>query len=132
MCFFAVLVVIMTLEETPDESPSPPPRLIPSTRFILALLVSFAFFIQYEQRVSLSIAIVCMVNKNTGNIERESMPNLVHFDNTTMRSLVKKTPLLFEEKLFRWNELQQQIILGAYWGGYIFSLVPGKNTKHHI
>lgn len=39
-----------------------PPRFIPSTRFTLALLVFFAFIIQYSQRVNLPIAIVCMVN----------------------------------------------------------------------
>ncbi|CAF4125877.1 unnamed protein product, partial [Adineta steineri] len=37
-----------------------PPPLIPSKRFTLALLVFFAFIVQYSQRVNLPIAIVCM------------------------------------------------------------------------
>ncbi|CAF4319532.1 unnamed protein product, partial [Adineta steineri] len=40
-----------------------PPPLIPSKRFTLALLVFFAFIVQYSQRVNLPIAIVCMVNR---------------------------------------------------------------------
>ncbi|CAF5060493.1 unnamed protein product, partial [Rotaria socialis] len=39
------------------------PRLIPSTRFTLALLVFFAFIVQYSQRVNLPIGIVCMIDR---------------------------------------------------------------------
>jgi hypothetical protein len=31
-----------------------------------------------------------------------------------------------QEKQFNWIELQQQILLGGYWAGYIFTQVPGK------
>lgn len=41
----------------------PRPRFIPSKRFTLALLVFFAFIVQYSQRVNLPIAIVCMIDK---------------------------------------------------------------------
>jgi hypothetical protein len=100
-----------------EEKPSPPPRLIPSTRFILALLVSFALFVQYAQRVSLSMAIVCMVNR-TG----------VHSlsTNSSEKSMaMKHGPAFVSEKQFRWTELQQQIVLGAHWFGYVLTLGPG-------
>ena len=85
-------------------------RLIPSTRFTLALLVSFALFIQYSQRVSLSMGIVCMVNRTTT-------------DNASKFSLKYGSELLNDKK-FAWTEFQQQILLGAYWFGYIFTLIP--------
>ncbi|CAF4811116.1 unnamed protein product [Rotaria sp. Silwood1] len=102
------------------------PRFIPSTRFIIALLVSFALFTQYAQRQSLSIAIVCMVNKTGINMEVNSTQNstLVKH-NTTLTPSVIDTAQIFKEKTFRWSEFEQQIILGAYWAGYILTLVPG-------
>ncbi|CAF0878123.1 unnamed protein product [Rotaria sordida] len=99
------------------------PRFIPSTRFTIALLVSFALFTQYEQRQSLAIAIVCMVNKTSNNIKVNSTLHLEH--NTTVTPSVKDTAQFFKEKTFHWNEFEQQIILGAYWAGYILTLVPG-------
>ncbi|CAF1100352.1 unnamed protein product [Rotaria sordida] len=99
------------------------PRFIPSTRFTIALLVSFALFTQYEQRQSLAIAIVCMVNKTSNNIKVNSTLHLEH--NTTVTPSVKDTVQFFKEKTFHWNEFEQQIILGAYWAGYILTLVPG-------
>lgn len=99
-------------------------RFIPSTRFTLGLLVSFCFFVQYEQRLSLSIAIVCMVDKNSA--ELESMPFLVRNASTTSKSSTNDKIQWLKEKQFQWNELEQQIILGAYWVGYILTLVPGK------
>ncbi len=33
---------------------------------------------------------------------------------------------IFQEKQFYWTELQEQILLGGYWAGYIFTQVPGK------
>lgn len=102
---------------SPDEKPSPPPRLIPSTRFILALLVSFALFVQYAQRVNLAMAIVCMVNR-TGV---HSLATNISAANMTM----KHGPSFLSEKQFRWTEFQQQIVLGAHWIGYILSLGPG-------
>ncbi|CAF1044857.1 unnamed protein product [Rotaria sp. Silwood1] len=102
------------------------PRFIPSTRFIIALLVSFALFTQYAQRQSLSIAIVCMVNKTGINMEVNSTQNstLVKH-NTTLTPSVIDIAQIFKEKTFRWSEFEQQIILGAYWAGYILTLVPG-------
>ena len=120
-----------------------PPPFVPSKRFTLALLVFFAFIVQYSQRVNLPIGIVCMVNR-TKSFE----PRYSQLDNTTLASqlVVKKTdnginsasntnpkssvpPIIkggfLQEKQFNWIEFQQQLLLGGYWAGYIFTQVPG-------
>lgn len=122
-----------------------PPRLIPSTRFLLALLVFFAFIIQYSQRVNLPIAIVCMVNRTKINEHQllfnqttttistdvylnENENEYILSSSTTIRPIItalQKRGFL-KEKQFNWIELQQQILLGGYWAGYIFTQVPGK------
>jgi hypothetical protein len=108
-----------------------PPRFIPSTRFTLALLVFFAFIIQYSQRVNLPIAIVCMVN-STKQTDSRSLSNeprsSFRYTSTTVKPIINPIQKggFFDEKQFNWIELQQQILLGGYWAGYIFTQVPGK------
>lgn len=100
------------------------PRLIPSKRFTLALLVSFGLFIQYAQRLSLSICIVCMVNKTKIDIASEITSNT---------TIIKKYGSQFlQEKQFFLNEFQQQILLGAYWLGNIISLLPGNKSAWYF
>ena len=124
-----------------------PPRFIPSTRFTLALLVFFAFIVQYSQRVNLPIAIVCMVNRTkpidqrlssnftfarTNSFQSDAARPLSFSSTTTKRvpTAVQKGGF-FEEKQFNWIELQQQMLLGGYWAGYIFTQVPGKQICSH-
>ncbi|CAF0997152.1 unnamed protein product [Adineta ricciae] len=121
-----------------------PPRFIPSTRFTLGLLVFFAFIVQYSQRVNLPIAIVCMVNRTkavehpllfngttsaiTNDLSRYSNKNdLLDLTPTTLKPIVKALHKrgFLDEKKFNWIELQQQILLGGYWAGYIFTQMPG-------
>ena len=116
-----------------------PPRFIPSTRFTLALLVFFAFIVQYSQRVNLPIAIVCMVNRTKSINHPElllnqtlkpsyaSSRNIID-QSTTIKSVSASIEKggIFEEKQFFWDELHQQILLGGYWAGYIFTQVPGE------
>jgi hypothetical protein len=120
-----------------------PPRFIPSTRFTLALLVFFALIVQYSQRVNLPIAIVCMVNRTKINEHRllfnettttistdlsmDVNENII-YSSTTIRPIIKAMQKggFLNEKQFNWIELQQQILLGGYWAGYIFTQVPGK------
>jgi hypothetical protein len=108
-----------------------PPRFIPSKRFTLALLVFFAFIVQYSQRVNLPIAIVCMVNK-TKQIDSRTSPYPARYP-SAYTSTTNKPPInliqkggFFDEKQFHWTELHQQILLGGYWAGYIFTQIPGK------
>jgi len=120
-----------------------PPRFIPSTRFTLALLVFFALIVQYAQRVNLPIAIVCMVNRTKINeqhllfngttttistdLSMDINENII-YSSTTIRPIIKAIQKggFLNEKQFNWIELQQQILLGGYWAGYIFTQVPGK------
>jgi len=108
------------------------PRLIPSTRFTLALLVSGALFVQYAQRVGLSMAIVCMVDKSNLNIESEPdlYPGQIY--NKTGTISTKYGSQILNDKKFLWSEFQQQILLGAYWFGYIFTLLLSNSQKHLI
>jgi hypothetical protein len=108
------------------ERVSTPPRLIPSTRFTLALLVSFALFIQYAQRAGLSMAIVCMVNRTNINKASKIHSYSNQIQNlTTATTIIKYGSQLLKEKQLVLNEFQQQILLGAYWLGGTFSLIPG-------
>lgn len=100
------------------------PRLFPSTRFTLAILVSLALFVQYAQRVGLSMAIVCMVDKSRVNTAARSTLYPGEITNKTMIRSAKYGSQLLADKQFLWSEFQQQILLGAYWFGYIFTLVP--------
>lgn len=109
-----------------------PPCLIPSTRFTLALLVFFAFIVQYSQRVNLPIAIVCMAVRKSIVLETsEAVTSRSTFDSSTSLqsalALVEKVGI-FDGKQFYWTELQQQFLLGGYWAGYIFTQVPGKEN----
>jgi hypothetical protein len=101
------------------------PRLIPSTRFTLALLVSFALLVQYAQRLSLSMAIVCLVNKTNINITSKTNSYSIQGQNRTTTTIIKYGSQLLKEKQFFLTEFQQQILLGSYWFGYILSLIPG-------
>lgn len=104
-----------------------PPRLVPSKRFTLALLVFFAFIVQYSQRVNLPIAIVCMVNKTKATSPVSAIDARKLSGSTTIKPVDNTIERggIFEEKQFEWNELQQQFLLGGYWAGYIFTQVPG-------
>lgn len=99
----------MTDETTPPERI----RLIPSTRFLLAVLICFGFGVQFAQRANLSMAIVCMIKRNDSNI----------------LSQINRSSFVFEEQRFLWNEWDQQIILGSYWIGYLFTLIPSKTKR---
>lgn len=108
------------------------PRLIPSKRFTLALLLSFALFIQYAQRLSLSISIICMVNKTKIDTASETTSNSIQGRNTSTTTIEKYGSQLLQEKQFFLNELQQQILLGAYWVGNIISLIPGNQFARYL
>jgi hypothetical protein len=102
------------------------PRLIPSTRFTLALLLSLGLFVQYTQRVSLSMGIVCMVNRTNSNTPSRSTSYPGQFVNTTSIIRTKYGSHYLEEKIFFMTESQQQILFAANWLGYLCTLIPGR------
>ncbi len=101
------------------------PPLIPSTRFTLALLISTSLFILYAQRVSLSMGIVCMVNRTNINTVLNSTSYSDQIVNKTSPTSSNYRSQFLKEKRFFLTESQQQILLGAYWFGYIFTLAAG-------
>lgn len=113
------------------------PPLIPSKRFTMALLVLMAFIVQYAQRVNLPISIICMVNRNITSPKIRIDDNLT-FDQKQSYQEATSTQIsqnshynkagFLEEKKFDWSELEQQLLLGSYWAGYIFTQVPGKTA----
>lgn len=119
-----------------------PPRLVPSKRFTLALLVFFAFYMQYAQRVNLPIGIVCMANRTKLHEQRISLATTsttennvavhiaddrIYLKSTTIAPIMNKIEKFgfLQEKQFNWIQLQEQILLGSYWAGYIFTQIPG-------
>ena len=116
-----------------------PPRLVPSTRFLLALLVFFAFVVQYSQRVNVAMAIVCMVNRtqpiNSSSVAAAYAKGLPYnasknfVTSTSSREPLTSAPErrgFFQTKQFFWDEEKQQDLLGGYWAGYIFTQIPGE------
>ncbi|CAF1507024.1 unnamed protein product, partial [Didymodactylos carnosus] len=79
-----------------------------STRMCMALLVLMAFLVLHLQRINLPISITCMINKT---VSYEANP--------------KQITLLLKRKQYHWSESNQQLLLGAYWAGYIFTQIPG-------
>ena len=97
-----------------DEPTSPTRlRLVPSTRFLLALLICFGFAVQSAQQTNISMAIVSLVKRTHANVS----------------SHTNQSFFVFEEQRFLWNEWDQQLILGAYWVGYLFTLIPSEKKR---
>ncbi|CAF0852556.1 unnamed protein product [Rotaria sordida] len=101
------------------------PRFIPSTRFTLGLLVSFALFTQYAQRVSLAMGIVCMVNRTNINTASSITSYSIQTHNRTIKIPTKYGSQYLEDKQFVLSESQQQILLGTHFFGYLLTLAPG-------
>ena len=52
----------------------------------------------------------------------------IYPSSTTIKAVTKVFQKIgwIDNKQFSWGELQQQMLLGGYWAGYIFTQVPGK------
>lgn len=102
------------------------PRLVPSKRFTLALLVSLALFTHYAQRISLAMGIVCMVDRTNTNLPSNITLSSTSINKKTIQeSQHKYGSELLQDRKFAFSEFQQQILLGAHWLGYTITLVPG-------
>ncbi|XP_043919804.1 sialin-like isoform X1 [Protopterus annectens] len=90
-----------------------------SSRYNLAVLACFGFFVLYALRVNLSVALVDMVEINVtkpANTSDLGCPE--HSNTSTVR--YNKTG-----KVYNWNADSQGWILGAFFYGYIITQVPG-------
>ncbi|EYB80939.1 hypothetical protein Y032_0396g672 [Ancylostoma ceylanicum] len=84
------------------------PRLIPSTRFALAVILFFGCIVTYSLRTNLSFAIVCMVVENKTTDEQKVTGE------------------------FEWSKALQGQILGAFFWGYILTQVLGGYLAAHF
>uniref|UniRef100_A0A7I4YF61 Sialin n=1 Tax=Haemonchus contortus TaxID=6289 RepID=A0A7I4YF61_HAECO len=96
------------------------PPLIPSTRFVLAILCFFGCFVVYSLRTNMSFAIVCMAkeNKTTEVIEEGAV-------NKCGKEIVARDTSNDIEGEFEWSKTTQGHILGAFFWGYLGSQVLG-------
>jgi ACS family sodium-dependent inorganic phosphate cotransporter-like MFS transporter 5 len=94
------------------------PSFLLSYRFLLSFVIFFGIAIQYMQRISMSIAIVSMINKisNKSNI-LFILPSSL---NTSSHIRQDDGPLTFA-----WSKQIQGLILSSYFYGYMLTQIPG-------
>uniref|UniRef100_A0A7N8WP87 Sialin n=1 Tax=Mastacembelus armatus TaxID=205130 RepID=A0A7N8WP87_9TELE len=88
---------------------SPPHCVAPaccSSRYTLALLSSYGFFVVYSLRVNLSVAMVDMLN-------------------STHQSSINHSGSVCPASVYDWDSETQGWILGAFFYGYILTQIPG-------
>ncbi|KAE9416091.1 hypothetical protein Angca_004072, partial [Angiostrongylus cantonensis] len=93
--------------------------LVPSTRFMLAIVCFFGCLVTYTLRTNLSFAIVCMTSENK-TIEVE-----VGTLNKCGKEIVAQETLDDVIGEFDWSKVTQGHILGAFFWGYLGSQVLG-------
>ncbi|XP_068130532.1 sialin-like isoform X2 [Hyperolius riggenbachi] len=98
--------------------PVPVPKCC-STRYNLALVALFGFFIVYALRVNLSVALVDMV-RSTSNQQVNKSAN-----ECPDHSADPQKPHNSTGKKYDWDADTQGWILGAFFYGYIFTQIPG-------
>ncbi|RNA04067.1 inorganic phosphate cotransporter isoform X3 [Brachionus plicatilis] len=103
------------------------PRLFPSVRLLMSLLIFLGYCFQYMLKINMSIAIVCMVNNTALGIlsyqnstELSDAPVLVPDECSSTISHHK--PI---DGPFTWPKNIQGVILSSYFYGYILTQLPG-------
>uniref|UniRef100_A0A8C9T0E8 Sialin n=1 Tax=Scleropages formosus TaxID=113540 RepID=A0A8C9T0E8_SCLFO len=98
-------------------SPPPAPACC-SSRYGLALLSCYGFFVAYALRVNLSVAMVDMLNANrTGNVSPSLCPAR---SEGPARPIHNRSAALYD-----WDSETQGWILGSFFYGYILTQIPG-------
>ncbi|XP_030715174.1 sialin isoform X1 [Globicephala melas] len=89
-----------------------------STRYNLAFLAFFGFFVLYSLRVNLSVALVDMVDSNTTTADNRTANECAEHS-TPIKVLHNQTG-----KKYRWDAETQGWILGSFFYGYIITQIP--------
>ncbi|XP_072534238.1 sialin [Salminus brasiliensis] len=92
--------------------------LLCSSRFGLALLSCYGFFVAYALRVNLSVAMVDMLNSNTSS--SSSNDSVCPRHTSPARPKHNHTASVYD-----WDSETQGWILGSFFYGYIFTQIPG-------
>ncbi|MBN3304807.1 S17A5 protein, partial [Amia calva] len=90
-----------------------------SSRYGLALLSCYGFFVAYALRVNLSVAMVDMLSNND-NATINSSSQICPAHGGSLPPLHNKTA-----KVYDWDSETQGWILGSFFYGYIFTQIPG-------
>ncbi|XP_038656410.1 sialin [Scyliorhinus canicula] len=90
-----------------------------SSRYNLAILAFWGFFVVYALRVNLSVAMVAMLDDNVTSPKNGSVEACPPHSNSTQRNHVQKG------KVYDWDSDTQGWILSAFFFGYIITQIPG-------
>ncbi|KAF8355485.1 hypothetical protein PRIPAC_97108 [Pristionchus pacificus] len=97
--------------------------LVPSTRFSLAIACFLGSAVVYMLRTSLSMAIVCMVNKQPNNDTNNACaPNGVSTAVDLFNATTAEPKKQYE---FDWSTKEEGYVMSSFFYGYLFSQVLG-------
>uniref|UniRef100_A0A3B3YVY2 Sialin n=1 Tax=Poecilia mexicana TaxID=48701 RepID=A0A3B3YVY2_9TELE len=100
-------------------TPSKPSPACCSSRYGLALLSSYGFFVVYSLRVNLSVAMVDMLN-NTHQSRSDHSGSVCTPNNTPVQPKHNQSA-----GVYNWDSATQGWILGSFFYGYILTQIPG-------
>ncbi|XP_046383296.1 sialin-like [Ischnura elegans] len=92
-------------------------------RHVLCVLLFFGFALAFMMRINLSIAIVAMVKEQpTENLFNTTSNKCFRDEEELVNGTAKNVT---SDGEFDWNEMQQGIVFGSFFWGYLLSQVPG-------
>ncbi|KAG8226335.1 hypothetical protein J437_LFUL009912 [Ladona fulva] len=94
-------------------------------RHVLCLLLFFGFALAFTLRINLSIAIVAMVKQQTAKNEYHVAGNPCLSTNKSADVSEDTQENSKVDAEFDWNEVQQGIVFGSFFWGYLVSQAPG-------
>ncbi|CAB3402797.1 unnamed protein product [Caenorhabditis bovis] len=98
------------------------PKLVPSTRFALSLVMFFGCLVTYMMRTNMSFAIVCMVNENATKSD-DLLSEVAKTSTCGKVSAEKSESTVIGE--FDWDKPTSGMILSSFFYGYIGSQILG-------
>lgn len=113
------------------------PSFIFSVRFLIALVSFMGYGVQYIQRVNMSTAIVCMLNNTELRNQLDQGTNSLNFSSDAVNATndledlskchfqVAEGAKIDADGPFVWDKKIQNIILSAYFYGYLTTQVAG-------
>lgn len=102
--------------------PNGPPFII-SCRFMIAVLVFFAYTIQYMHKVDLSVGIVCMINNTWLSSTKTEHNSSYENSENCLFELEKKSSE--NDGPFEWSPDIQGLVLASFFWGYLITEIPG-------
>ena len=110
----------------------PAPKFMFSSRFLLTIMATLGYCLQYMLKINLGIAIVCMVNNtaiksftnsNEQSFNLDTNDSYNHLENDQLCKEYHSTKSNSFEGEFIWSKSLQGFLLGSYFWGYIITQV---------